>query len=157
MEEKVIGLVYRYGPNDYQINLMDFDDKDQEVLMSLMERYDGGCSCERGDKTLTLEAANVEYWERELSIRARNRIRKELAHELYQLGMVETDAFYDEQSDEQVTEEQIADDLKSYKRTAYTLETILQFCDDPEGYDYRKFFNASMKIVHYMENFMENC
>lgn len=60
--EKVIGLVYRFGNNDYQINLMDFDSEDQKILMQLMEKYENRCSCERGDKNLTLANANVDYW-----------------------------------------------------------------------------------------------
>ena len=66
--------------------------------------------------------------------------------------MVETDIMYDHQADEQITEAQIADALESKKMTAYTLEQFLQFCDGSQDEeDHKKFFDAAMEIVHYME------
>lgn len=61
--EKIIGLVYRFGNNDYQINLMDFDKNDQVKLMRIFEKYENKCSCERGNKLLSLKDANIDYWE----------------------------------------------------------------------------------------------
>lgn len=77
---------------------------------------------------------------------------KQLAHRLYNLGFVETSALYDYQADEQLTEAQILDALQKPKDTAYMLETFMQFCDgSQEDEDHKKFFEASMEIVHYME------
>lgn len=151
MEEKIIGLVYRFGKNDYQISLMDFDDKDQDKLMIMEEKYSNKCSCERGDMNLTLKDANVEYWESNTERKEFDKRRLELAHELYELGFKETDVFYDDQADEQLTEEQIADALNNYKDAAYTLEAVLQWCNDGTDKDHDKFFEASMKIVRHME------
>ena len=150
--EKVIGLIYRFGKNDYQINIMDFDERDQIALMTMMEKYDGKCSCERGDAKLTIDQANVEYWETEWARQDAEAKRKALAAKLYKLGMIETSILYDHQADEQITEAQIADALESKKMTAYTLEQFLQFCDgSQEEEDHKKFFEAAMEIVHYME------
>ena len=150
--EKIIGLIYRFNKNDYQISLMEFDKHDQSTLMAMMDKYDNECSCERGDAKLTINQANVEYWETEWARQDAATKRKALAAKLYKLGMVETDIMYDHQADEQITEAQIADALESKKMTAYTLEQFLQFCDGSQDEeDHKKFFDASMEIVHYME------
>lgn len=150
--EKVIGLIYRFDKNDYQINIMDFDAHDQNTLMAMMDKYDNECSCERGDAKLTIDQANVEYWEKNWAEQDAEAKRKTLAAKLYKLGMVETDIMYDHQADEQLTEEKIVDILKSKTDTAYMLEQFLQFCDgSQEEEDHKKFFEASMEIVHYME------
>ena len=150
--EKVIGLIYRFSKNDYQISLMDFDKHDQDILLAMMVKYDDKCSCERGDSYLTIDNANVEYWEKKWAEQDAEAKRKALAAKLYKLGMVETDIMYDHQADEQLTEEKIVDILKSKTDTAYMLEEFLQFCDgSQEEGDHKKFFEASMDIVHYME------
>ena len=150
--EKVIGLIYRFSKNDYQISLMDFDKHDQSTLMAMMEKYDDGWSCVRGDAKLTIDHANVEYWEKNWAEQDAEAERNALAAKLYKLGMVETDIMYDHQADEQLTEEKIVDILKSKTDTAYMLEEFLQFCDgSQEEGDHKKFFEASMDIVHYME------
>ena len=152
MEEKVIGLIYRFNKNDYQISIMDFEEHDQKVLMELMEKYDYNCSCERGDSNLTIDKANVWHWEGVWAKQEMDVKRKTLAAKLYKLGMVETDIMYDHQADEQLTEEKIVDILKSKTDTAYMLEQFLQFCDgNQEKEDHKKFFEAAMEIVHYME------
>lgn len=151
--EKVIGLIYRFNKNDYQISLMDFDAHDQDILMNMMEKYDDDCSCERGNSTnLTLFRANIEYWERIWAEQEMDAKRKALAKKLYEVGMKETDILYDHQADEQLTEEKIADILQNKTDTAYMLETFLQFCDgSQEEEDHTKFFDAAMNIVRYME------
>ena len=150
--EKVIGLIYRFGKNDYQINIMDFDERDQGTLMAMMDKYGNECSCERGDAKLTIAQANVEYWEKKWAEQDAEAKRKALAAKLYRCGMVETDIMYDYQADEQLTEEKIVDILKSKTDTAYMLEQFLQFCDgSQEKEDQKKFFEAAMEIVHYME------
>ena len=62
-EESIIGFVYRFGCNDYQISLMEFSEEDQNTLMEMFTRYED-CTGVRGDKTLTIEDANVDYFER---------------------------------------------------------------------------------------------
>ena len=44
--EKIIGLIYRFNKNDYQISLMEFDKHDQSTLMAMMDKYGNKCSCE---------------------------------------------------------------------------------------------------------------
>lgn len=153
MAEKVIGLIWRFGKNDYQMSIMDFDRDDQEVLMTLMEKYSEECSCERGDENLTIKAANVEFWEKKWAEADMEKRRKDLAKKLFRIGLLETNALYDDQADEQFTEEQLADVLEDIKSTSYMLETFMQFCDgSQEEEDHKKFFEASMAIVHYLEN-----
>lgn len=150
--EKVIGLIYRFGKNDYQINLMDFNEYEQRQLMTMMEVYNNDWSCVRGDAKLTIDQANVEYWEKKWTEQEAEAKRKALASKLYKLGMVETHIMYDYQADEQLTEEQIVEILKSKTDTAYMLEQFLQLCDgSQEKEDHKKFFDAAMEIVHYME------
>ena len=149
--EKIIGLVYRFGKNDYQISLMEFDKHDQSTLMAMMDKYDNECSCERGDAKLTIDQANIGYWEKNWAEQDAEAKRKALAAKLYKFGMIETDIMYDHQADEQLTEEKIVDILKSKTDTAYMLEQFLQFCDGSQEEDHKKFFNAAMEIVHYME------
>ena len=76
---------------------------------------------------------------------------KKLAHKLYNLGLVETSALYDDQADEQLTEAQILDALQKPKDTAYMLETFMQFCDGSQSdKDHEMFFTChihSRKIV----------
>ena len=100
---------------------------------------------------LNIGSADVDYFETKWAKEEAESKRKELAHKLYKLGFVETNALYDYSADEQLTEEQIADALKNKKDSAYMLETFLQFCDGSQEEDHKKFFEASMEIVHYME------
>lgn len=150
--EKVIGLIYRFNKNDYQISIMDFEAVHQGFLMKLMEQYYDDCSCVRGDAKLTIDQADIEDWEKNWAKQDAEAKRKALAAKLYKLGMVETDIMYDHQADEQLTEEKIVDILKSKTDTAYMLEQFLQFCDgNQDKEDHKKFFDAAMEIVHYME------
>lgn len=77
MKDKVIGLIWRFGKNDYQISLTQYDDKDQEVLQDIETRYGDAdrYSCVRGDENLTIKDANIEYWESEWSKGERKRLR----------------------------------------------------------------------------------
>lgn len=156
MSEKIIGLIYRYGKNDYGIMLNDFDKVDSERLMDIYTRYADEGSGIRGDGNKSINDANVEYWENMWLRENLEERRKWLAHKMFIVGMEETNILYDDQADEQVTETQIAEDLKTYKGTAYWMEAFLQFCDggQDEG-DHRMFFETSMEIVHYMENMKE--
>ena len=150
--DKIIGVVWRFGKNDYQISLVDYDADDQQRLQEIDEKYDEEYSCERGTSELRVKDANVEYWEKKWAEQDAEAKRKTLAAKLYKLGMVETDIMYDHQADEQLTEEQIIEILKSKTDTAYMLEQFLQLCDgSQEEDDHKKFFEASMAIVRYME------
>lgn len=63
--DSIIGFVYRFDNNDYQITLADIDEKDQEILMNMMDKYENVSSGVRGDKTITIEDANIEYFEQQ--------------------------------------------------------------------------------------------
>ena len=155
MQDKIIGLVWRHNINDYEIMLNQFEDADQDKLQDIYDRYADGGSGERGDKNLTLDTCDVDYWETEWAKEDMEKKRLELAHELYVIGYSETGILNDmgTDPDELMTEKEIADSLKSVKNTSYLLETFIQFCDgSQEEEDHKKFFDASMKIVHYMEN-----
>lgn len=151
--EKVIGLIYRFKENDYQINLMDFDKHDQSILMNMMEKYDDDSTCIRGDRMLNIGSANVDFFESKWTKQDAEAKRIALAEKLYEVGMKETNILYDYQADEQLTIEHLADVLENKKDTAYMLETFLQFCDgSQEEEDHMKFFDAAMSIVRYMED-----
>lgn len=147
--EKIIGLVYRFGKNDYQISLMDFDKHDQDTLLTMMVKYDDKCSCERGDSYLTIDNANIEYWETEWAEQDAEAKRKELAHKIYKQAVEGDWAFYDDQEGTHWTEDDIYEGLKSAKDSAYLIETLLQFYDGTE--ETKKYYEASMDIIHYME------
>lgn len=152
--EGVIGLIWRYGYNDYQINLMEFNPSEQAKLDEMLTAHEDDASGIRGSANLTIESANIAFWEKEWSAKERNKRRLELAHKIYQRGMVETDDMYDPGSDEQITYENIAEQLRTYDGTAYQLEAVMQFCDgSQEEEDHKKYFELSMEIVHYMEGF----
>lgn len=152
MEEKVIGLIWRYRKNDYSIMMANMDGDDQEDLMRIYEKYEDDSTNTRGSGEMSLNDADVNYWEDKFDFMERLAKQKKLAHKLYNLGFIETSALYDHQADEQLTEAQILDALQSPKDTAYMLETFFQFCDGSQTEeDTKKFFEASMAIVHYME------
>jgi hypothetical protein len=153
MQEKIIGLIWRYGKNDYGVMMANMDGDDQEDLMRIYERYEEDSTNERGNMDMSLSDAGVLYWEDRFDFMEKFAKAKKLAHKLYNLGLVETSALYDDQADEQLTEAQILDALQKPKDTAYMLETFMQFCDgSQEEEDHKKFFDASMEIVHYMED-----
>lgn len=152
MKEVPVGIVWRYGRNDYQINLFNPSQEEEEHLNKVMMSTENCCTCIRGNEDLSLKDADVNYWEDAWAKEEAEAKRKALAAKLYKLGMVETDIMYDHQADEQLTEEKIVDILKSKTDTAYMLEQFLQFCDGSQEYgDHKKFFDAVMEIVHYME------
>lgn len=65
--EGVIGIVYRHGFNDYELQIGDFPKEIRERIEILVSGYDDGYNLTgaRGDRTLTLEDANINYWEKE--------------------------------------------------------------------------------------------
>lgn len=77
MKDKVIGLIWRFGKNDYQISLTQYDDKDQEVLQDIETRYVDADrnSCVRGNENLTIKDANIKYWENEWSKGEKKKLR----------------------------------------------------------------------------------
>lgn len=62
-EEKIIGIVYRHDFNDYEITLMELDEIDEQRMEVIASRYDGSSSGWRDGKKMTIEDANVDYWE----------------------------------------------------------------------------------------------
>ena len=67
VNEGVIGIIYRHGFNDYEFMIGDFPKEIRERIDTLVSSYDDGynLSGARGDRTLTLEEANINYWEKE--------------------------------------------------------------------------------------------
>lgn len=63
-KETVIGLIYRFDKNDYQISLTDFSESDQQTLQEIFMKYEDSWSCIRGDKNASIDDANIDYWER---------------------------------------------------------------------------------------------
>lgn len=156
MNDKIIGVVWRFGKNDYQISLTEFDQEDQAKLLEIDNKYSEKYSCERGNENLSLKDANVQFWETMWKMEDFVNKRKELATRLYNVGMVSTQALYDWQADEddQMSIAKISEALTNPRDTAYLLETFIQFCDgSQEKADTEMFFNASMDIVHFMEDF----
>ena len=147
--EKVIGLVYRFNKNDYQISLMEFDKHDQSTLMAMMDKYDNECSCERGDAKLTIDQANIGYWEKNWAEQDAEAKRKALAHKIYKQAVEGDWAFYDDREDTHWTEDDIYESLENANTSAYSIETLLQFYDGTD--ETKKYYDAAMEIVHYME------
>ena len=63
-DEKVFGIIYRFGYNDYQISLADFSDEDSDAIEEIWMKYEDNCTCERGDRNMTLDDANLEYFDK---------------------------------------------------------------------------------------------
>lgn len=153
MSEKVIGLVYRFGKNDYQINLMETDEHDQDLLMKIMDKYDNDCSAERGDDRLSIKDANVEWFERSWATKEAEAKRKELAHKVYKEAVEGDWNFYDDHEGTHWTEDDIYASLETAKESAYSVETLIQFYDGTE--ETKKYYDAAMDIIHYMEWYQE--
>ena len=80
--------------------------------------------------------------------------RKELAEKLLDIGYNKSDILIDYHEETHMTVLDIYDSLGTERDTVYLLETFLQFCDgSQEEEDHKMFFEASMDIVHYLENF----
>ncbi len=62
--EKVIGLIYRFGNDDYQINITEFTPEELEQLDRILQNHENDSSCERGNAELSIKDANIDYWER---------------------------------------------------------------------------------------------
>lgn len=62
-KDSVIGLIYRFDHNDYQLSLMDFEKANQELLQKIFMKYANDCSCIRGNKDISINDANIEHWE----------------------------------------------------------------------------------------------
>ena len=63
-KDTIIGLIYRFDKNDYQISLTDFSEADQQTLQEIFMKYEDDWSCIRGDKNTSIDDANIDYWER---------------------------------------------------------------------------------------------
>ena len=65
MNEKFVGLVYRFDSNDYEILLTKFSEEDQKALFEIINKYldDDKTTCERGDKNLSLNDCNVDWFD----------------------------------------------------------------------------------------------
>ena len=63
-ENGMIGVVIRYGFNDYEIMLTDFTEEDDKKLWDIISVYGDNSICgQRGDRHLTLEDCNVAWLE----------------------------------------------------------------------------------------------
>lgn len=100
VNEGVIGIIYRHGFNDYEFMIGDFPKEIRERIDTLVSSYDDGynLSGARGDRTLTLEEANINYWEKEF-------IDQHLIDDLKEF-------WYDQDREEIPSDEQIKEDLK---------------------------------------------
>lgn len=63
-DDRVFGIVYRFGYNDYQISLADLSDEDSDAVEEIFMKYEDDCTCERGDRNMTLDDANLEYFDK---------------------------------------------------------------------------------------------
>ncbi len=64
-KERIIGIVYRYRENDYQISLADFTPAELRILDKILCNHENDSSGERGDADMKIKDANIEYWEKE--------------------------------------------------------------------------------------------
>ena len=67
MRETVIGIIYRHGLNDYELMIGDFPKEMRESILSKVELFDNGYNLagSRGNRHMTLEDANIYYFERQ--------------------------------------------------------------------------------------------
>ena len=65
MKDGMIGVICRYGFNDYEIMLADFSEEDSEKLWNIITPYAEpyGCCGARGDRDMTLGDCNIGYLE----------------------------------------------------------------------------------------------
>ena len=65
--DRMIGVICRYGFNDYQIMLAEFNDEDNEKLWDIITPYADNDEVwgERGNRDMTLKENNVDYLERD--------------------------------------------------------------------------------------------
>lgn len=63
--DRMIGVICRYGFNDYQIMLTEFSDEDNEKLWNIITPYADNDKVwgERGNRDMTLKENNVDYLE----------------------------------------------------------------------------------------------
>ena len=66
-DETVIGIVYRHGRNDYEIMLGEFPSDMERKINKMIVDFDNGYNLAgaRGDKNLSLNDANISYFETE--------------------------------------------------------------------------------------------
>lgn len=148
MKEVPIGIVWRFGRNDYQIALFNPSAKEEEYLNEVMMSTENCCTCIRGDENLNLKDADVNYWEDAWAKEEAETKRKEVAHKVGQI--IENDwNFYDDHEGTHWTEDDVYESLGSAKGSAYSIETLLQFYDGTD--ETKKYYDASMEIIHYME------
>lgn len=64
-DERVIGIVYRFGFNDYEIMLDKLSKEDSDAMEEIMMKYAEpyGCCSSRGDRTMTLADCDIDYVE----------------------------------------------------------------------------------------------
>ena len=65
-DERVIGIIYRHGCNDYEFMIGDFPKKMRDDIESKVMAFDDGYNLAgaRGDKRMCLEDANIDHFER---------------------------------------------------------------------------------------------
>ena len=66
MTERVIGIIYRHGKNHYEFMIGDFPKEMRDDIKRKIMAFDDGYNLARcrGDKRMTLEDANIDYFER---------------------------------------------------------------------------------------------
>ena len=155
MEQKIIGVIWRYGKNDYQISLADFNKADERALLKIDMKYgdNDGYSCVRGDENISIKDANIEYWENGWAKQELENVRKNLAKKAWNICKNDN-AFYDDREDEWFDEKQMYESLGTAKGCAYFMETVLQFYDGSE--QTKCYYDLTMDIVHYMEWYLED-
>ena len=152
MEDKIIGVVWRFGKNDYQITLADYSQRDQKKLLEIDASYDEKCSCQRGNADLTIKDANIEFWENEWAKKDKEKARKALAKKGWSICKNDM-AFYDDHEGKWFDEKDMYESLGTSVGCAYFLETVLPFYDGSENTNC--YYELSMDIIHYMERYLE--
>ena len=64
MKEGIIGIIYRHDFNDYEFMISDFSREIENALEDIIAKVDDNdFAGYRGDKKITLEDANIDYFE----------------------------------------------------------------------------------------------
>lgn len=64
-DDQVIGVVVRHGYNDYELLLTSFSEEDSFAIYDILAPYEDDMSGIRGDKNISLNDANIDWWEKD--------------------------------------------------------------------------------------------
>ena len=156
MKEMPIGIVWRFGKNYYQISLFKPNKEEERQMNDILTAHDNDCSSFRGRENLTLKDANVGYWEDEFRKQDEEEHIRSLVAKLFEFGN-KYDILVDMSDPENsMTREEIDESLRSYKGTAYLMETFFQWMNNEmDNEEFGEYQKVMFDLIHHAENLKE--